>query len=73
MRLFYEIPGLNIYLQIIVTVISITVQRLVTRGKPRESLIETFSIFTVGLFVVHTIEDTLFQKCRLDAVRQESG
>jgi hypothetical protein len=49
MKVFYEIPGLNVYLQIAVTLISIVVHRVVTRGKQRESLIETIGIFTIGL------------------------
>ena len=47
-RLF-EIPGLNIYMQIAVTIISITAHRRGPRGRTGEALIETISIFTIGL------------------------
>ena len=50
MNYFFEISGLNIYLQIAVTIISITVHLIITRNKKRsESLIEILSIYTIGL------------------------
>lgn len=50
MRNLFEIPGLNVYLQIIVTLISIFVHLLATRNKPRkESTLEIILIYTIGL------------------------
>jgi len=50
MQAFYEIPGLNIYMQVIVTIISISVHLFNTRNKERkESTIEIISIYTFGL------------------------
>jgi len=46
----FEIPGLNIYLQISVTVISIAVHLLSTRKtERRESIVEIIAIYTIGL------------------------
>ena len=50
MRPFFEISGLNVYLQIAVTVISIAVHLIRTRKIDRkESLVEIISIYTIGL------------------------
>ncbi len=50
MSAFFEIPGLNVYLQIIVTLISIFVHLLATRNKPRiKSTLEIILIYTIGL------------------------
>ena len=50
MQVFYEISGLNVYIQIVVTIISISVHLLNTRNKERkESVIEIISIYTIGL------------------------
>lgn len=50
MNSFFEIPGLNIYIQLAVTLISITVHLLATRNKPRkESVTELIAIYTIGL------------------------
>jgi len=50
MQVFYEISGLNVYIQIVVTVISIGVHLFNTRNKePKESVIEIISIYTIGL------------------------
>ncbi len=50
MQPFFEISGLNVYLQIIVTVISISMHLYFTRNKNRqESIIELFMIYTIGL------------------------
>lgn len=50
MQIFYEISGLNVYIQIIVTIISISVHLFNTRNKERkESVIEIISIYTIGL------------------------
>lgn len=58
-RLF-EIPGLNIYTQIIVTIISITAHRRSLRGRTGESLIETICIFTFGLYGWFSMMSGLF-------------
>ena len=61
MRAFFEISGLNIYLQIAVTLISIIVHFLATRGKKRtESIVELISIYTIGLAGWFTIMSGLF-------------
>jgi hypothetical protein len=58
---FFEISGLNIYLQIVVTVISITVHLLSTRNKKRsESTVEIISIYTFGLAGWFSIISGLF-------------
>ena len=50
MEKLFEISGLNIYLQIAVTIISISVHLLVTKNKQRrESVIELITIYTIGL------------------------
>jgi len=50
MRALFEISGLNIYLQIAVTVISIAVHLFLTRDKDRsESTLEITAIYTIGL------------------------
>lgn len=50
MNKFFEIPGLNIYIQLAVTLISICVHLLATRNKPRkESVVELITIYTIGL------------------------
>jgi hypothetical protein len=50
MQAFYEIPGLNVYIQIVVTIISISVHLFNTRKIDRkESTIEIISIYTIGL------------------------
>ena len=61
MQAFYEIPGLNVYIQIIVTIISISVLLFKTRNKVREeSTFEIMSIFTIGLAGWFTIMSGLF-------------
>jgi hypothetical protein len=50
MAKLFEISGLNIYMQIAVTLISIGIHLLNTRGKQRdESVIELAAIYTIGL------------------------
>jgi hypothetical protein len=50
MQAFFEISGLNIYIQIAVTLISIGIHLFATRNtNRRESLIELVSIYTIGL------------------------
>lgn len=50
MNAFFEISGLNIYLQIIVTIISIAVHLLSSHNKQRPvSVVEIIAIYTIGL------------------------
>lgn len=60
MNAFFEIAGLNVYIQIVVTIISIAAQRISTRAKPREDLIKTIAIMTIGLSGWFTIMSGLF-------------
>jgi hypothetical protein len=61
MQAFYEIPGLNVYIQIIVTIISVSVHLLGTRHKIRkESTVEIIAIYTIGLAGWFTIISGLF-------------
>jgi len=50
MKSLFEISGLNAYIQIAVTIISVSVHLLSSRNKKRtESIVEIFSIYTFGL------------------------
>ena len=50
MQAFYEISGLNVYIQIVVTVISIALHLYNTRNKERrEAVLEIVAIYTFGL------------------------
>lgn len=50
MNAFFEIPGLNVYIQVAVTIISISAHLLGTRNKERnESILEIIAIYTFGL------------------------
>lgn len=61
MRAFFEISGLNIYIQIIVTIVSIVVHLLTTRNKARkESVLELVTIYTIGLSGWFSISSGLF-------------
>jgi len=61
MRNLFEITGLNVYLQIAVTIISIAVHLLSTRNKERqESTVEIIAIYTIGLAGWFTIMSGLF-------------
>ena len=61
MRAFFEISGLNIYIQVAVTIISIAVHLFVTRKKQRqETLIELITIYTIGLSGWFSISSGLF-------------
>jgi len=61
MGAFFEISGLNIYIQIAVTIISIVATLLATRNKGREeSVIEIITNFTVGLSGWFSIMSGLF-------------
>ena len=61
MRAFFEISGLNIYLQIVVTIISISVHLFATRNKKRtETVLEIITIYTIGLAGWFSITSGLF-------------
>lgn len=61
MSAFFEIAGLNIYLQIVVTIISISATLFMSRNKERkESALEIVTIFTIGLSGWFTIMSGLF-------------
>jgi len=50
MRAFYEIPGLNVYIQLAVTIISIAIHLIRQRNKKRrETTIIIVAIYTIGL------------------------
>lgn len=50
MRIFFEIPGLNIYLQIIVTILSLVAHLIWVKKEHRnESAMELAAIYTIGL------------------------
>ena len=50
MRAFFEISGLNVYIQIVVTIVSILVHLFNTRSQERkESVAELVAIYTIGL------------------------
>lgn len=50
MRAFFEISGLNIYFQVVVTVVSIAVHLIRQRDNERkEATIEIIAIYTIGL------------------------
>ena len=61
MQAFFEVSGLNVYLQIIVTVVSISVHFIATRNKPRkESNLQLIMIYTIGLAGWFSIMSGLF-------------
>ncbi|MCP4420086.1 MAG: hypothetical protein GY805_26070 [Chloroflexi bacterium] len=61
MNLFFEISGLNVYMQIVVTIISITVHLFATRNKKRkESALELITLYTIGLAGWFSITSGLF-------------
>lgn len=61
MRAFFEISGLNIYIQVVLTIISIAVHLLTTRNKARkESVLELVTIYTIGLSGWFSISSGLF-------------
>ncbi|MDO9086491.1 MAG: hypothetical protein Q7U53_09820 [Anaerolineaceae bacterium] len=61
MHAFFEIPGLNVYIQMIVTIFSISVLLFKTRNKVRkESTIEIITIFTIGFAGWFTMMSGLF-------------
>ena len=50
MKALFEISGLNIYLQVFFTLLSIIVHLILQRGKERtESVLELVTIYTIGL------------------------
>lgn len=61
MNAFFEIPGLNIYIQIAVTIISIAVHLFSTRSRARkETVLEIITIYTIGLAGWFSISSGLF-------------
>ena len=61
MSVFYEISGLNVYIQIVVTIISIAVHLFNTRDKAqKEATLEIIAIYTFGLSGWFTIMSGLF-------------
>ena len=61
MRAFFEVSGLNIYIQIVSTFIAILVHLLTTRRKQRrESVVEIIAIYTIGLAGWFSIVSGLF-------------
>lgn len=61
MNVFFEISGLNIYIQIVVTIISIAVHMLRTRNSERkETNLELITIYTIGLAGWFSISSGLF-------------
>lgn len=61
MSAFFEISGLNIYIQIVVTIISIAGHWLGTRNKVRkETSLEVLAIYTFGISGWFTIMSGLF-------------
>jgi hypothetical protein len=61
MRNLFSIPGLNVYLQIAVTIISIAIHLLSTQNKKlKESTVEIIAIYTIGLAGWFTIMSGLF-------------
>jgi hypothetical protein len=60
MNIFFEVPGLNVYLQIFFTLLSIGIHLYATRGRRREPLVQTIAHFTIGLSGWFTIISGLF-------------
>jgi hypothetical protein len=61
MESLFEISGLNIYLQISVTIVSISIHWLRTRNKPSgEPVLEIAAIYTIGLAGWFSIMSGLF-------------
>ena len=61
MRVFFEVSGLNVYIQIVSTIVSIGVHLFITRGKQRrESMVEIIAIYTIGLAGWFSIISGLF-------------
>jgi hypothetical protein len=61
MRAFFEISGLNIYIQIVVTIISIAVHLFATRKTQRkETVLELIAIYTIGLAGWFSISSGIF-------------
>lgn len=50
MNILFQVPGLNIYVQLAVTVVSILVHLYTTRNtKRRESIVEIITVYVIGL------------------------
>jgi cyanate permease len=58
---FFKISGLNNYIQIVVTILSIVVHLLATRNKNRkETVLELIAIYTIGLAGWFSISSGIF-------------
>jgi len=61
MRAFFEISGLNIYIQIVVTVLSVAIHLIATRNKKRsETILEIITLYTIGLAGWFSITSAVF-------------
>ena len=49
MNVFFEIPGLNVYMQIFFTLLSIGIHFYATRGRPRPTPVTEITHFVIGL------------------------
>ena len=56
----FEIPGFNIYLMIAFILGATAMHLLVTRGKPREGLLGTITMFTIGISGWFAISSAIF-------------
>jgi hypothetical protein len=57
---FFEISGLNIYMQVVVTLISIAVHLWLSHGRRQESTLEIITLYTIGLGGWFSISSGLF-------------
>jgi hypothetical protein len=61
MRALFEISGLNVYIQIAVTIISIAVHLVSTRNRGRrETVLELVTIYTIGLAGWFSVSSGIF-------------
>jgi hypothetical protein len=61
MRALFEISGLNVYIQIVVTTASIAVHLISTRNRGRrETVLELVTIYTIGLVGWFSISSGIF-------------
>ena len=69
MRAFFEISGLNTYIQIVVTIISVAVHLISTRNKDRrETVLELITIYTIGLAGWFSISSGVYGHIIYDSV-----
>lgn len=61
MSAFFEISGLNVYIQIATTIISIAIHLFITRNKKRtETTLELITLYTIGLAGWFSITNGVF-------------